>query len=109
MKEYWFFFDKDGMPIAVFLTVCKGDAFDLFRRLYRRAWSESVKLGITIERENDVPAERWDEIHRKFIKAVQPVPVPTPQVTLKKPVIKLSERPQKMTTGLESEKYMSRM
>jgi len=109
MKEYWFFFDKDGMPIAVFYTLCKGDAFDLFARLYRRVWSESVKLGITIEREEDVAAERWDEIHRKYIKAAQPKPAPTPVILKPATAIKLGEHKQRMTTGLESEKYMSRM
>jgi hypothetical protein len=110
MKEYWFFFDKDGMPIAVFYTLCKGDAVDLFTRLYRRPWSESVKLGITMEKESDVPVERWDEIHNKYIARVEP---PKPAVIpVVKPVIPpriMLKKNECQGTGLSTEKYMSRM
>jgi hypothetical protein len=106
-RDYYFFFDKDGMPIAVFYTFFKGKAFDLFARLYRRSWAESVKLGITIEREKDVPVERWDEIHRKYIARVAPKPV----MPVIKPIprIKPPEQKRLESTGLETEKYLSRM
>ena len=108
MPEYYFFFDEDGMPIAVFYTHCKGDALDLFARLYRRVWSESVKLGITIEKETEVPVERWDEIHLKYVKAEQPEFELMPVILKPAAAIKIFENKRMETTGLESEKYMSR-
>lgn len=106
LKDYYFFFDADGMPIAVFYTICKGDAFDLFARLYRRSWSESVKLGITIEKETDVPVERWDKIHNKYIAKAPP---PKPLMPVVKPVMKPPEQKRMESTGLETEKYLTRM
>lgn len=107
-RDYYFFFDKDDMPIAVFYTHLKGEAFDLFARLYRRSWLESVKLGITMEKETDVPEHRWDEIHRKFSK-VEPKPVVIPVVKPVTPKIKLGARKDEyQSTGLETAKYMSR-
>ena len=106
MPEYYFFFDSDGMPIAVFLVNSKAKAFELFARLYRRSWSESYKLGITIKREADVPVERWYEIHRNYIARIEKSkPVMAPAI---RPV-KLSEIKKSESTGLETEKYMSRM
>jgi hypothetical protein len=107
-RSYYFFFDKDGMPIAVFYTFLKGEAFDLFARLYRRPWSESVKLGITIEKETDVPVERWDEIHRKYIAKVTPKPL-MPVIKPVIPRMKPPEQKRMESTGLETEKYLTRM
>jgi len=96
------------MPIAVFYTLCKGDAFDLFAHLYRRVWSESVKLGITIEKEDDVPVERWDEIHQKYIEAAKPKIEKIPVILKPATAIKIAENKRTESTGLESEKYMTR-
>jgi hypothetical protein len=106
-REYYFFFDADGMPIAVFYTISKKEAFDLFGRLYRRVWSKSVKLGITIEKESDVSEQRWIDIHHEYIARTQVkiAPVIKPVVPkLKSPEIRRME-----STGLETEKYLTRM
>lgn len=102
-KDHYFFFDVDGMPIAVFYTRSKKKAFDLFGRLYRRVWSESVELGITIEKESDVPEQRWIDIHHKYVVKSKPV------ATVVKPKLKSPEIRRMESTGLETEKYMSRM
>jgi len=107
-REYYFFFDKDDLPIAVFYTHIKGEAMDLFSKLYRQTWVESRALGITVEKETDVPEDRWIEIHRKhYTKKLNP----TITVPVVKPALKLSEfrRETPQSTGLETEKYMSRM
>lgn len=107
-RDYYFFFDRDTMPIAVFLTHTKAEAFDLFGRLYRRVWSESVKLGITIEKETDVPAERWEEIHEKYIIRTKPKLI-APVIKLAIPHIRITEHIKYESTGLETEKYLTRM
>lgn len=68
-KDYYFFF-KNSMPIAVFLTPYKGEAMELFERLYGQSWTESVKAGITVAKEEDVGFEKWQEIHEKY-KAIE--------------------------------------
>lgn len=65
MKDYYFFF-KDGMPLAVFLTEFMGDAMDLFGRLYRQSWSESIREGVTAIREKDVKPEVWQRVHEEY-------------------------------------------
>ena len=101
MKDFYFFFDKDVMPVAIFLTETVEEAIKLFGRLYRRPWEASQELGITVVKEADVPAETWNEIHRRKVK-IEPTPVRTAP-------IKLNERPRMpQCSGLESEKYMSR-
>lgn len=109
-RDYYFFFNKDGMPIAVFLTHDKSEAFELFAKLYRRRWSASIKLGITMEREKDVSEERWIEIHRKHYSK-PPKLVVAEIVKPKTPVMKLSEfkRDDYSQIGLETAKYMTRM
>lgn len=65
MKDYYFFF-KDGMPLAVFLTEFMGDAMDLFGRLYRQSWSESIREGVTVIKEKDVDPEVWQRVHDEY-------------------------------------------
>jgi len=98
MKDFYFFFDRAGLPIAVFLTEKASQAVSLFKRLYRRSWRESYELGIRVVKESDVPAERWDEIHRIKIGPMTPP----------KPQIKLKECRRLEPTGLQSARYLSR-
>ncbi len=104
-KEYHFFFDEDGMPLAVFLTETAGEAYKLFARLYRRPWSESWNMGIRMVKEVEVSPERWNEIHYKYLMRAEKKVAPCP----KPRVIKLNSVTKQQTTGLETEKYMSRM
>jgi hypothetical protein len=68
MKDHYFFF-KDGMPLAVFLTEFQDEAMYLFSRLYKKTWAESVKTGITVAKEGDVPEKEWQRIHDEYKKA----------------------------------------
>lgn len=65
MKDHYFFF-KEEMPIAVFLTESKGDAIDLFGRLYRQSWTDSIQSGVTVAKEDDVPYEKWQKVHDTY-------------------------------------------
>jgi hypothetical protein len=106
-KDWYFFFDKDGLPLAVFCTYSKKEAFDLFGRLYKRVWSESVEIGITIEKESDVSEQRWIDIHHKYIARSKPIMAPAIKPVA--PKLKLSEQRKVEGTGLETEKYLTRM
>jgi hypothetical protein len=66
MKRFYFFFDRDNMPLAVFLCQVQEEAMHLFSRLYRQTWVESVESGITVIREDEVPAQRWNEIYTEY-------------------------------------------
>lgn len=65
MKDHYFFF-KDGMPLAVFLTEFQDEAMYLFSRLYKQTWVESVKAGITVAKEGDVSEDEWNRIHAEY-------------------------------------------
>ena len=108
MKEYYFFFDKDGMPIAVFLTEFQDEAMYLFSRLYKQKWPESVKAGITVEKESEVPEEWWDEIHRRRVEAERPAIKKAPVILKSTAAIKIAENRRAESSGLETEKYMTR-
>ena len=98
MKDFYLFFDRDGLPIAVFLTETVDEAVELFNMLYRRPWETSQELGVSVMKEGDVPVERWDEIHNIKIR--------TDHRT--NPQINLSGRMRVENSGLESERYMRR-
>jgi hypothetical protein len=66
MKDHYFFF-KDEMPIAVFLTEFKWESIKLFLRLYKhKSWRIALGTGISIIKEDDVPIEQWDRIHNRY-------------------------------------------
>lgn len=68
-KEYYMFFDKEKLPIAVFVVETAQDAITLFQKIYKKTWHELVEVdGISLCREVDVPAEDWHRIGRKFKK-----------------------------------------
>lgn len=109
MKDHYFFFDGDGMPIAVFYTEFSWQAVNLFVKLYRRPWNKSLQMGITICKESDVPVSRWDEIHRKYIARIEPKKAPPPVIVKPVTMIKNRKPDEYQSSGLECAKYMSRM
>lgn len=88
------------MPLAVFLCQVQEEAMHLFSRLYRQTWVESVESGITVIREDEGPAQRWDEIYEKYQSCkVEEDPFVIPVIPIRK----------HMNCGsviLESSKYM---
>lgn len=98
-KDYYFYFDEDGMPLAVFLTATKEKAKYLFSRLYKNA---PEKIKSSIMKESDVPFERWEEIHRSYGQVKKDI------WEKSVPIIKLLKRvavpEQEMV--LESSRYM---
>jgi len=104
MKDYYFFF-KDGMPLAVFLTEFQDEAMYLFSRLYKQTWSESVKLGITVFKESDVPAQEWDRIHNRIHTVKQTAKAEIVKVQPK--IVLTRQKPTEQgSTMLETAKYL---
>lgn len=102
-------FDKEDMPAAVFLTETAEESQKLFCTLYRQSWEEIVAAGNYMEREKDVPPEKWEEIYQIYksrevreLKPVEPIKIPESLNIFKT---------NNLSTGplqLETAKYMPR-
>lgn len=110
LKDYYFFFDKNDMPLAVFLANHPERAINLFSRLYRQTWFESVESGVTMLKEQDVPVERWDEIHseykRRERKKSKSKTINIPVVTPIKPLVYEEYNNEYNKMALETAKYL---
>lgn len=98
------------MPVAVFFTKTLKEAISLFCRLYKKLWSDLATSGYTFAREQDVPTEKWDIIHKKYKekdkveakKAALTQIIRLPIKTSVTPKVEITE------TFLETSKYMPR-
>jgi len=63
MPEIYMFFDKDKLPIAVFLQETPEKAISLCEKLYRKPWQRLVEEdGFSVSKESEVPQSEWDRI-----------------------------------------------
>jgi hypothetical protein len=107
MKDYYFFF-KDGMPLAVFLTEFQDEAMYLFSRLYKQTWPKSVKFGITVAKESEVAEKEWQRIHDEYKRMDKMKRVFKEQVDFKaQPKIVIRQmHVEQGSTMLETAKYL---
>ena len=103
-NSFYFLFDKENMPIGVTLKECKEDAIKLFCRIFKSCWDDLRQMGHYLQKEEDVPDERWNEIYKKQLKATRQVKIQesTPDISLKdRKIVKPS-----LSTILETERFL---
>ncbi len=61
--EFYMFFDKEKLPIAVFLADSNERATYLFAVMSRKSWDRCVvEDGVSVSKETDVPVSEWERI-----------------------------------------------
>lgn len=108
MKDWWFLFSPDNMPLGVFLTETLEESRNLFCKLYRRSWDDMVKVGIYMEKEQDVPPAIWDEIYIKYQARKKKYTKPHPVLLKPKTIKEFFAESTNCSTQLETEKYLRR-
>ena len=66
-KKPWFFFFKDGVPIATRVAEFAEEAIESFLIIRRpNTWEQCQENGISIRREEDIPLSEWEKIWAAF-------------------------------------------
>ena len=76
MPEVYMFFDKNRLPIAVFLTGTPEESLKLCEVLYKKSWERLVREdGFFMSKESEVPDSEWHrigEVLKKPLVAINP-------------------------------------
>jgi hypothetical protein len=68
-EEFYMIFNKEKLPVAVFLSETLERATMMFAKLYKKPWEKCVEEDqVTVYKEKDVPEEEWVRLHQVLKK-----------------------------------------